>query len=143
MSIFRLLLLSLLILVIAATVAAQSAPNTTPFIAHSTEPAQFSSPSADSFSPNLQTGFKPNTTNPILLGDPRPTQSQFMVPRNWLRNNADWQSQTDGVCLKMRTYKVARDDPRSDSTHPAGYSTCQPAARFQTRAILYTLPSTP
>jgi hypothetical protein len=33
----------------------------------------------------------------------------------------------------MRTYKVRRDDPQSDSTHAVGYSTCQPAARFHVR----------
>jgi hypothetical protein len=143
MSIFRLLQLSLLVLFVAATLAAQSAPNATPFIARSTEPAQFISPSANPFSSNLQTDLNPNAPDRVLLGDYRPQQSQFSVPRNWLRNNSDWQSQADNVCLKMRTYKVARDGPRSDSTHPVGYSTCQPAARFQTHSIVLRVPSTP
>jgi hypothetical protein len=143
MSIFRLLALSLLILVNVATLAAQSAPNTTPFIARSAEPVPFISPSANPFSSNLQTGLNPNRPDRILLGDYRPQQSQFSVPRNWLRNNSDWQSQADNVCLKMRTYKVARDGPRSDSTHPVGYSTCQPAARFQTHSVVLRVPSTP
>ena len=141
MSIFRLSPLSLLILVIVAPLAAQSAPNTTPFIVRSTEPAQFTSPSANPFSSDLQTGLKPNAADRILLGDYRPRQSQFSVARNWLRNNSDWESPADTVCLKMRTYKVARDGPRSDSTHPAGYTTCQPAGRFQTHSIVYTIPS--
>jgi hypothetical protein len=141
MSIFRLSPLSLLILVIVATSAAQSAPSATPFIARSTEPAQFISPSANSFSSNLQSELKPNAADHILLGDYRPRQSQFSVPRNWLHNNSDWQSQADSVCLKMRTYKVARDGPRSDSTHPAGYSTCQPSARFQAHSIVLRVPS--
>jgi hypothetical protein len=38
---------------------------------------------------------------------------------------------TDTVCYSMRTFRVDRDAPDSDSTHAAGYSTCQPARRFQ------------
>ncbi|MGB0009628.1 MAG: hypothetical protein WA474_01110 [Candidatus Sulfotelmatobacter sp.] len=143
MSIFRLLPLSLLVLFVVATLAAQSAPNTTPFIARSTEPAPFISPSENPFSPNLPSVANPNAPDRILLGDYRPQQSQFSVPRNWLRNNSDWQSQADSVCLKMRTYKVARDGPHTDSTHAAGYSTCQPATRFQTHSIVLRVPSTP
>ncbi len=40
----------------------------------------------------------------------------------------------DGVCYKLRSYKVARDDRDSDSTHPVGYSTCQRASKFQMRS---------
>ena len=39
--------------------------------------------------------------------------------------------QSDGTCYSIRSYRVTRDDPESDSTRLAGYSTCQPAARFQ------------
>jgi hypothetical protein len=37
------------------------------------------------------------------------------------------------VCYCIRGYRVTRDDPESDSTRPAGYSTCQPAARFHVK----------
>ena len=37
------------------------------------------------------------------------------------------------VCYSIRGYRVTRDDPESDSTRPAGYSTCQPAARFRVK----------
>ena len=37
------------------------------------------------------------------------------------------------VCYSIRGYRVTRDDPESDSTRPAGYSTCQPAARFHVK----------
>lgn len=37
------------------------------------------------------------------------------------------------VCYSIRGYHVTRDDPASDSTRPAGYSTCQPAARFDVK----------
>jgi hypothetical protein len=41
----------------------------------------------------------------------------------------------DGVttCLKIRSYVVARDSKDSDSTHPVGYSTCQPSTRYRVR----------
>ncbi|HVR27806.1 MAG TPA: hypothetical protein VMU26_31300 [Candidatus Polarisedimenticolia bacterium] len=39
--------------------------------------------------------------------------------------------QSDVTCYSIRTYRVTRDDPQSDSTSPAGYSTCQPVAQFQ------------
>ncbi|MGA6980043.1 MAG: hypothetical protein WCC95_11905 [Candidatus Sulfotelmatobacter sp.] len=38
-------------------------------------------------------------------------------------------------CLKMRMYKVRRDDPQSDSTHLVKYSTCLPTARIQTYRV--------
>jgi hypothetical protein len=141
MSIFRLLPLSLLITVSMAALAAQSSPEKNPVVAQAITPAQLSASNRNPFSPNLQSGANPNAPDRILLGDYRPRLSQFSVPRNWLRNNSDWQSQADGLCLKMRTFKVARDGPHSDSTHPVGYSTCQPAKRFQTRSIVLTVPS--
>ena len=39
----------------------------------------------------------------------------------------------DTVCLKIRSYVVARDDRDSDSVHLVGYSTCQPASRYRLR----------
>jgi len=39
------------------------------------------------------------------------------------------QVDADTTCLSMRTYVVARDSKDSDSTHPAGYSTCHPSDR--------------
>jgi hypothetical protein len=44
-------------------------------------------------------------------------------------------SDAPGECLKMRVYKVRRDDPQSDSTHRVGYSTCLPAARIRTYRV--------
>ena len=42
----------------------------------------------------------------------------------------------DTFCLKMRSYLVARDSRRSDSTHLVGYSTCQPANRYRLRTAV-------
>jgi hypothetical protein len=40
----------------------------------------------------------------------------------------------DNTCLSIRSYVVARDSKDSDSTHPVGYSTCQPSNRYQVRS---------
>jgi hypothetical protein len=48
-----------------------------------------------------------------------------------------WGSQIDDIvvddtlCYKIRSYVVARDNKDSDSVHPVGYSTCQPASRYR------------
>jgi hypothetical protein len=39
----------------------------------------------------------------------------------------------DTTCYSIRSYVVARDSKDSDSTHPAGYSTCRPSNRYQLR----------
>jgi hypothetical protein len=39
----------------------------------------------------------------------------------------------DAACFTMRSYVVARDSKDSDSTHPTGYSTCQPASKYRVR----------
>ena len=137
-SIVRLLPFSLLIAVSVAT--AQSSPAKNSPEIQATEAVALSSSSANPFSSNFQTGLNPNAADRILLGDYRPQQSQFSVPRHWLHNNSDWQLPADSVCLKMRTYKVARDGPRTDSTHAAGYSTCTAAARFQSHSAVFHTP---
>lgn len=43
---------------------------------------------------------------------------------------------SDAVCLKIRSYLMARDRKGSDSTHPVGYSTCQPASRYRLRTTV-------
>jgi len=43
----------------------------------------------------------------------------------------DRQLGDDTVCYKIRSYVVARDSKDSDSVHPVGYSTCQPASRYR------------
>ena len=46
---------------------------------------------------------------------------------------SDGQLGDDTVCYKIRSYVVARDSKDSDSVHPVGYSTCQPASRYRLR----------
>jgi hypothetical protein len=43
-------------------------------------------------------------------------------------------SDADTTCYTIRSYVVARDSKDSDSTHPAGYSTCRPSNRYQLRS---------
>jgi hypothetical protein len=51
------------------------------------------------------------------------------------RQLAERAAQQEGpTCYSIRSYVVARDSKDSDSTHPAGYSTCQPAARYGLKA---------
>jgi len=38
--------------------------------------------------------------------------------------------EADATCYAIRSYVVARDSKDSDSTHPAGYSTCRRASRY-------------
>ncbi len=40
----------------------------------------------------------------------------------------------DLTCYTIRSYVVARDSKDSDSTHPAGYSTCRPSDRYQVKS---------
>lgn len=42
----------------------------------------------------------------------------------------------DRYCLAIRAYRVKRDHPRSDVTRFAGYTECQPAARFQVKTAV-------
>jgi hypothetical protein len=42
----------------------------------------------------------------------------------------------DSVCYTIRSYVVARDAKDSDSVHPVGYSTCQPATRYRLRTAV-------
>lgn len=139
MSIFRLLPFSLLIAAGVATLAAQSSPEKTPGVIRSPD-SEWTNSSASTYLrfPNLNA--EPNQSNPlerILIGDYRPQLSQF-VPHTLLHTDPDGQPQGndgDNTCLKMRVYKVARDNPQSDSTHAAGYSTCQPTSRFRTHSV--------
>ena len=143
MSIFRLLPFSLVIAVGVATLTAQSSPSRIPsnILPGNTEWLD-SSTSTNLPSPNLQAELNPqDPLDRIHIGDYNPRLNRFGGPHVLLHTEPD--SQSDNVCLKMRTYKVARDGPKTDSTHPSGYSTCQPAARFQMHTAEFKVPVTP
>ncbi len=107
MSIFRLLPLSLVI--VSATLAAQPTPQKSPDAVQS--------------------------TNSGTLNIHAPARLEQSGPSPTSAFDSEGQLQTDTLCYSMRSYKVARDNPDSDSTHAVGYSTCQPAARFRTHTI--------
>ena len=49
------------------------------------------------------------------------------------RGQGPTENYNDGVCATMRTYVVARENPRSDTTDVVGYARCQPAWKFRLR----------
>ena len=73
-------------------------------------------------------------TAPETLSEPwrfiPPDISLSQSPRI-LRFGSPGPSSDDFVCLKIRSYVVARDSKDSDSVHPVKYSTCQLASRYQ------------
>jgi hypothetical protein len=42
-------------------------------------------------------------------------------------------AESDTICYVIRSYVVSRDSKDSDSTHAAGYSTCQPSSRYRVK----------
>ena len=65
-----------------------------------------------------------------LANDPRFLRDLLTHSRTF---TLDGQLTSDTVCYKIRSYVVARDSKHSDSVHPVGYSTCQPASRYRLR----------
>jgi hypothetical protein len=116
MCIPRLLVLSLLLSVCAAPVASQSSLDRNP------EP----SIRLDEVIPPPE--FRRHVLAPGL---PPPFHSDEigLSDRRNLQLRAGEQSNV--TCYSIRSYRVTRDDPESDSTSLAGYSTCQPVSQFQ------------
>ena len=59
----------------------------------------------------------------------------------WPTHDRHWvteRSLESTTCYKMRAYYVVRDSRNPDVTRPDGYSTCQPAARFQVKRAIGT-----
>jgi hypothetical protein len=127
MSIFRLLPFSLVIAVGVA--AAQSSPEKTPVAVPSADSIQQNSSSTAN---PVSSSSKPESSAQKPLDRIRIEQERKLVAAAQQELAAfELIARDDTSCLKMRVYKVARDDPHSDATHAAGYSTCQPAMRFQ------------
>jgi hypothetical protein len=119
MHIPRLLLSALLISLCVTPLAAQSLPDKAPFS---------SQPRLDGLvaPPEFRTHVLP--LSPNVRARIRSIQPQLSFDTTVAQGDED--------CLSMRTYRVVRDNPRSDSTRLAGYSECQPAARFQVRTAV-------
>ena len=116
MCIPRLLVLSLLLSVCVAPVAAQSSLDRNP------EP----SIRLDQIIPPPE--FR-RPVFPLGLEPPFPSDRMGLSDQRYLQLRAGEQS--DVTCYSIRSYRVTRDDPESDSTSLAGYSTCQPGSQFQ------------
>jgi hypothetical protein len=63
--------------------------------------------------------------------DLRTGKSKPEAKRRTLALGLDGRLDDDATCYSMRSYVVARDSKNSDSTHPTGYSTCQPASKYR------------
>jgi len=130
----RLLVLALLS-VCVAPLAAQSASDN--------EPGSFFSQPPRALLPHIQVNLRldqiqrPIDVDRLSVSYPKPEA----VPRGEYDWNAKAPSQfrkrvvvQNGVtCLSIRSYRVTRDDPKSDTTRLVGYSTCQPSTRFQVK----------
>ena len=73
-----------------------------------------------------------NALDPERLGQYRLNQIKIVPPLHLKMQTLD----SDVTCLTLRTYIVARDSKDSDSTHPVGYSTCQPSAQYQLKTTV-------
>jgi hypothetical protein len=73
-----------------------------------------------------------NALDPERLGQYRLNQIKIDPPLRLKTETLD----SDVTCYTIRTYVVARDSKDSDSTHPAGYSTCQPSAQYQLKTTV-------
>jgi hypothetical protein len=78
----------------------------------------------------------PDPPHSVVSGQTRPDQTpadQLKLEvrvRQLLESQIDRLSEEGPTCYAIRSYVVARDSKDSDSTHLAGYSTCQPATRY-------------
>ena len=94
--------------------------------------------SADLF-PFLQPfDIRGTTLRPATPAADSKDDSQDMLPKDLGRQRI-LTLEEDGnepICYTLRTYRVARESSDSDSTKPAGYSTCQRASRFQLKTAV-------
>jgi hypothetical protein len=129
MQIPRLLLLTLLIAVCVAPVAAQLSlkPEKTPAA---------SQPQLDGLiaPPDFRAHVLPLA--PSVRARIRDIQPELPLDQTLDSTFDSTLAQNDTDCLSMRTYRVTRDYPDSDSTRLAGYSECQRAARFQMKTAV-------
>jgi hypothetical protein len=112
----RLLILSLLLSVCVAPIAAQSSLEGNP------QPSIH----LDQIIPPLE--FR-RPVLPLWVQPPFRSDGIGLSDQRYVQLRAGEQS--DVTCYSIRSYRVTRDDPASDSTSPAGYSTCQPVSQFQ------------
>jgi len=115
----RLLVLSILLSVGVVPLAAQSTPgkNVQPQLAPQSS----------------QPGLRMGPLQDFHLHDTTPTPETSLIKAPETYRNIPSFDRNQVTCYSIRSYRVTRDDPMSDSTKPAGYSTCQPSDRFQVK----------
>jgi hypothetical protein len=116
----RLLILSLLLSVCVAPIAAQSSPDGNP------QP----SIRLDQIIPPLE--FR-RPSHPLWVQPPLRSDGIGLSDQRYVQPRAGERSEV--TCYSIRSYRVTRDDPESDSTSPSGYSTCQPVAQFHFKTL--------
>jgi hypothetical protein len=129
MPIPRLLLLALLISACVVPLAAQSSPDKNPVSSRPLLDALITPPEFRVNIPTLEFDVQVADRQHEAIPTPQ-------VPKLEFRTQDPTLAQDDTVCFYMRSYRVIRDDPKSDSTRFAGYSECQPAARFQVKSAV-------
>ena len=136
MQIVRLLVLSSLAAASIATASAQSSPDNSPVTSPSKiygfSPHQDLHLQAPSLSQDPFTGIH---VNPLQLHsskkEAKPLYLAFSQPKPHILL-----PQSKSRCYSIRSYRFNRDNPYSDSTDLAEYSTCQAADNFQVKAAV-------
>lgn len=77
-------------------------------------------------------GFKIDSLSLNPAGNAKPLLVWPSQDRYWFTER----SVESTTCYKMRAYYMVRDNRNPDVTRPDGYSTCQPAARFQVKRAI-------
>jgi hypothetical protein len=135
MRIPRLLVFSLLISVCAAPAVAQSAADNIPGSFFSELPGALSQDARASL--RLDPIQLPIEIDRLYFQNAKPAAAEAGKHDGNIKAPSRLQkrvfSQNDTTCLSIRSYRVRRDDPESDTTRLVGYSTCQPATKFQVK----------
>jgi len=133
----RFVMLSLLIPTCVAPVAAQSSPDKSPFSFWSPQngvnPPQgfrlhIRALSQNSEAPQLQRPLPWDALNFSYI--------PFLPPK--FSDHSVTLAQNAAPCYTIRSYRFARENPKSDSTDLVGYSTCQPGTEFHRKDAVDT-----
>ena len=131
----RLLILCLLIPTCAAPVAAQSSPDKTSFSfwppKNGVNPPQEFRLHIPALSQKAQA---PQLQQPLPWDALNFSYIPFLPPK--FSSHSVTLAQNAAPCYTIRSYRFARESPKSDSTNLVGYSTCQPAAEFCKKAAV-------
>ena len=129
MTLSRLLVPALLILSASAFAQQQNVPLTSP----SSEPWRIASGQSDG-------GAVKNSIDRIRIDqfkvDPKAAPFKMESRLDPIVVTPEDLAGDGTLCYTIRSYVVARDSKDSDSVHPAGYSTCQPASRYRLKSAV-------